>query len=59
MLTPSHEAQKTIQSILEKLVTEYKPQRVILLGSYAYGNPRQDSDSDWLIIKETSERFLD
>jgi len=48
MITPSCEAQKTIQSIVEKLVAEYKPQRVILFGSYAYGNPRQDSDIEKL-----------
>ena len=59
MITPSYEVQKAIESIAEKLVAEYKPLRVILFGSYAYGNPRQDSDIDLLIIKETSERFLD
>jgi predicted nucleotidyltransferase len=32
---------------------------VILFGSYAYGNPRPDSDIDLLIIKDTSERFID
>jgi predicted nucleotidyltransferase len=31
----------------------------MLFGSYAYGNPRPDSDIDLLIIKETSERFID
>jgi predicted nucleotidyltransferase len=32
---------------------------VILCGSYAYGKPRRDSDIDLLVIKETSERFID
>jgi predicted nucleotidyltransferase len=45
--------------MLNKLVAEYNPQRVILFGSYAYGTPRPDSDIDLLIIKETSERFID
>lgn len=53
------EIQKTIQDILEKLIAEYTPQKVILFGSYAYGKPRQNSDIDLLIIKETSERFID
>lgn len=53
------EVQKTIQSILEKLLVGYAPQKVILFGSYAYGNPRPDSDIDLLIIKETPERFID
>ncbi len=49
----------TIQKILDKLVTGYAPQKVILYGSYAYGNPDRDSDIDLLIIKETTERFID
>jgi len=49
----------TIQKILDKLVTGYAPQKVILYGSYAYGRPDQDSDIDLLIIKETTERFID
>ncbi|MCZ6680984.1 MAG: nucleotidyltransferase domain-containing protein [Candidatus Poribacteria bacterium] len=53
------EARKVIQEILEKLLAGYTPQKVILFGSYAYGDPRPDSDIDLLIIKETSERFID
>ncbi len=49
----------TIQRILDKLVTGYAPEKVILFGSHAYGNPRPDSDIDLLIIKDTSERFID
>lgn len=59
MITNSHEVQTVIHGIVEKLVTEYAPQRVILFGSHAYGEPRPDSDIDLLIIKDTSERFLD
>lgn len=55
----SKEVQKTIQGILDKLLTSYAPQKVILFGSYAYGNPGPGSDIDLLIIKETSERFVD
>ena len=55
----SREAQEIIQDILEKLRTSYAPQKVILFGSYAYGTPQPDSDIDLLIIKETSERFID
>jgi predicted nucleotidyltransferase len=53
------EVGEVIQDILEKLLADYAPQKVILFGSYAYGNPRPDSDLDLLIIKETSERFID
>ena len=53
------EIQKVINDIVEKLVAEYDPQKVVLFGSYAYGSPRSDSDIDLLIIKNTSERFID
>ena len=55
----SKEVRHTIQGILEKLLAGYAPQKVILFGSYAYGDPRPDSDIDLLIIKETDERFID
>jgi len=48
-----------IQRIVEKIVSDYVPQKVILYGSYAYGTPHRDSDIDLLIIKDTPERFLD
>ncbi len=32
---------------------------MILFGSHARGTPRSESDIDLLIIKETSERFID
>ena len=52
-------AREIIQDILDKLLTGYAPQKVILFGSYAYGDPTPDSDIDLLIIKETPERFID
>ena len=51
--------QEVIESIVNKLMREYKPQKVILFGSYAYGVPGSDSDIDLLIIKETEERVID
>jgi predicted nucleotidyltransferase len=32
---------------------------VILFGSYAYRDQHADSDIDLLVIKETTERFID
>jgi predicted nucleotidyltransferase len=58
-MTASKEAQEIIQGILDKLLAGYAPQKVILYGSYAYGDPRPDSDIDLLIIKDTPERFID
>ncbi|RJQ31026.1 nucleotidyltransferase domain-containing protein [Candidatus Parcubacteria bacterium] len=33
----------------------YKPQKVILFGSYAWGKPKKNSDIDLLIVKNTSK----
>lgn len=55
----SQDIRKVIQNMVQKLVTEYAPQKVILFGSYGYGYPGPDSDIDLLIIKETSKRFID
>lgn len=45
--------------IVDKLQTDYRPEKIILFGSYADGTPNPDSDLDLLIIKETEERFID
>ena len=48
-----------IQKIVHSLVAGYTPEKIILFGSYAYGQPDADSDIDLLIIKATRERFLE
>ena len=53
------EAQGVIREIVQSLVTGYTPEKIILFGSYAYGEPNADSDIDLLIIKETQERFFE
>ena len=58
-MAASEEIRAIILGILEKLLSGYSPEKVILFGSHAYGNPRSDSDIDLLIIKETSDRFID
>ena len=54
-----HHVQQTIRTIVEKLKKDYRPSKIILFGSYAYGQPDQDSDIDMCIIKETVERPID
>jgi poly(A) polymerase Pap1 len=39
-----------ITQISEQIAREFKPEKIILFGSYAYGIPRQGSDIDLLII---------
>lgn len=58
-MTDSQNIKKVIQAILQKLIADYAPQKVILFGSHAYGSPGADSDIDLLIIKETPDRFID
>jgi len=50
---------EAIEAIVARLVAHYAPQKIILFGSYAHGQPDEDSDIDLLIIKDTPERFVD
>lgn len=50
---------RIVNPLVRKLVARYKPVKVILFGSYAYGQPRADSDIDLLIIKRTKRRLID
>jgi predicted nucleotidyltransferase len=43
---------KDIQKIVQQIVERFHPQKVILFGSYAYGEPTEDSDLDLLIVTE-------
>ena len=49
----------TVFDIVMKIEKQYHPEKIILYGSYAYGNPREDSDIDLLIIKDTDEQPID
>jgi uncharacterized protein len=42
--------EKSIQDLRDRIATEFRPQRIILFGSYANGAPTKDSDLDILII---------
>ena len=44
------QAQKEIDSLCRQIVSKFKPQKVILFGSYAYGRPNEDSDVDLLVV---------
>jgi len=53
------QAKQVIERMVDKLAREYRPERVVLFGSYAYGTPDEESDIDLLIIKNTPEAFID
>jgi uncharacterized protein len=42
-----------INDIVNKIAQGFNPDRIILFGSYAAGNPTSESDIDLLIIKDT------
>ncbi len=39
-----------IQNFVDEVVRQFRPKRVVLFGSYAYGEPNEDSDVDLLVI---------
>lgn len=39
-----------IKSLSRRIAEEFRPERIILFGSYAYGEPTEDSDVDLLVI---------
>lgn len=39
-----------IQSFVDQIVERFKPQKVLLFGSYASGTPTSDSDLDLLVV---------
>ena len=48
-----------IVRIAETIGRAYRPQQIILFGSYARGNPTEDSDIDLFIIKDTDVSIVD
>lgn len=51
-----------LPAVVRRLVARLHPERIILFGSYAYGNPTPDSDVDLLVILQggasPTERYL-
>lgn len=43
-----------IRAVVRQIAERFKPQKIILFGSYARGNQKSDSDVDLLIVMETS-----
>lgn len=49
-------SQQRIKRVVNRLIEQLDPQKIVLFGSYAYGKPNVDSDVDMLIIMESDER---
>jgi len=48
---------KGLGRITRQIVKNFCPEKVILFGSYAYGNPSKDSDVDLLVVLNTREKL--
>ncbi len=49
--------EREIERITEKIVREYKPEKIILYGSCARGKITKNSDIDMFLIKKTKKSF--
>lgn len=45
-----------IKRYCDAIATAFKPLKIILFGSYAYGQPNEDSDVDVLVVMPKSKR---
>jgi len=45
--------EKAIQDVVRQIAEKFHPQKIILFGSYARGNPRPESDVDLLVVMDT------
>ncbi len=43
-------AMREIRAFARRIAAEFKPRRIILFGSYAYGTPTEDSDVDLMVV---------
>jgi predicted nucleotidyltransferase len=44
---------EAIQALVRQIAERFRPERIILFGSYAYGQPDPDSDVDLLVVMDT------
>lgn len=58
-MNDNNQLREMIQDMVQKIVADYAPQKIILFGSYAYGKPDENSDIDLLIVKDTNKRPIE
>ncbi len=51
--------QLELQQITRKIIAKFRPEKIILFGSNAWGNPSAESDLDLLIVKKSRQNILD
>lgn len=48
-----------IYRVADKIAKEYKPEKIILFGSHAWGKPHADSDVDLFVMKRTNDSVIE
>jgi predicted nucleotidyltransferase len=49
-----------LDEMVRRLVAEFQPEKIILFGSYAWGEPDEDSDVDlFVIVPDSNERRIE
>lgn len=51
--------EQKLKEITDKIVKEFQPEKVILFGSWAWGEPGPDSDIDLLIVKDSQQSRIE
>lgn len=46
--------QEAIDDVVRQIAEKFKPDKIILFGSYAYGKPTQISDVDLLVVMDST-----
>lgn len=47
---------RSIRALAKRIADRFQPEKIILFGSYAYGEPTLDSDVDLLVVIDTPLR---
>jgi predicted nucleotidyltransferase len=53
---PRHISLHAIRAVAQRIADRFQPEKIILFGSYAYGQPKPESDVDLLVIMDTPLR---
>lgn len=52
-------AERELKTITETIVQKFQPEKIILFGSLAWGDPGPESDADLLVVKRTPKSTRD
>jgi len=47
-----------INEFVDKIAKKFKPEKIILFGSHGYGNPKEDSDVNILVVIDSKKGRL-